>query len=234
MRVNRSIALAALLAITAGLGPRLAGSQTNGRRIVVTPWAGAFVPATRIGELAIDDGSVTTTMGLKQRMAPAVGLNASYWFNSLAGIEVGGAFAFSDAEGSAGLTSEIPSFTLTGAHSAYVAFGSAKLMVNLLRFTERSALRLGVGPALITRGGNAFKHDGATVFDGLTDLGGVVSLCSRIPITDFMSARLRAENYMYSAKVRFDHPSGASEYTFGSKLQNDMIFSAGLQMVFWR
>lgn len=209
-------------------------SQAQGR-FVLTPYAGAFVPAANLGEFAVDDGSVTTTLGLKQRSALALGLNASYWFNDLAGVEVGGAWAFSDASASAGLAGEIPAFTLSGTQSAYVAFGSAKLMVNLLRVTERSALRLGVGPAIITRGGNAFKHQSEKAFDGLTDLGGVVSLCTRVPVTNFMSLRLRAENYMYSAQVKFANPvNPIGEYEFKSKLQNDLVFSAGLQMVFWR
>ncbi|NUQ11668.1 MAG: hypothetical protein HUU26_04960 [Gemmatimonadaceae bacterium] len=226
MRLNRSLLLVGILAASA------AGAQQTNRRFVITPYAGAFVPATRLAEFT---EGVTSTLSIKQRSALALGANASYWFNDLAGFEIGGAWAFSDATGSPGLSGEIPTFPLTGPHSAYVAFGSAKLMVNLLKVTERSALRLGVGPAIITRGGNAFKHRDQTVFEGLTDVGGVVSLCSRIPMTDFLSLRLRAENYMYPAKMKFANPDNVlGEYQFKSRLQNDLIFSAGLQMVFWR
>jgi hypothetical protein len=40
---------------------------------------------------------------------------------------------------------------------------------------------------------------------------------------------------MYSSKLEYRDFSGSTEeFSFGSKLQNDFIFSAGLQMVWWR
>jgi hypothetical protein len=205
------------------------------RRIVVTPYAGAFVPSARIAEFKAQVGGIQSSLGIRQQSSLALGVSASYWFNDMAGFELGGAWAFSDARPSLGLSGEVSGLSLTGNESARVIMGSAKLMVNLLPLTDRTALRLGVGPAIISRGGSAYRADEDGEFGGLTDFGGAISLCTRLPVTDFMSLRVRAENYMYSSKLHFrDSANPTEEFRFGSKLQNDFIFSAGLQMVFWR
>jgi hypothetical protein len=233
MKLSRSFLLAAGLMSSTGLMAASANAQTT-RRFVVTPYAGVFVPATRVAELKPGLVGVQSAIGIRQQNALALGANASYWFNGFAGVELGGAWAFSDTRASFGLSSQVPGLSLSRNESARVLVGSAKLMVNLMPVTERSALRLGVGPAIISRGGSAYKADDNGDFSGLTDFGGAISLCSRIPMTDFLSLRLRAENYMYSSKLKFRDFSTNEEFSFGSKLQNDFIFSAGVQMVWWR
>jgi hypothetical protein len=234
MRLFRSFVLAAGFVSSTGLLAASADAQ-EGRRIVVTPYAGVFVPASRVAEVKSAAGGDQSAIGIRQQNALALGLNASYSFNGFAGLELGGAWAFSDARASLGLSNQVPGFSLAGNQSARVLMGSAKLMVNLIPLTERSALRLGVGPAIINRGGSAYKADDNGDFSGLTDFGGAISLCSRLPLTDFLSLRVRAENYMYSSKLKFrDFSNPTEEFSFGNKLQNDFIFSAGLQMVWWR
>jgi hypothetical protein len=207
--------------------------RSGSGRIVVTPYAGVFVPAARVAELKPTLVGVQSASGIRHQNALALGLNASYGFNDLLSLELGGVWAFSDARASLGLSNQVPGFSLSRNESARVLMGSAKLMVNLIPLTERSALRLGVGPAIINRGGSAYKADDNGDFSGLTDVGGAISLCSRLPLTDFLSLRCEPRTTRTSAQVpRFSNPT--EEFSFGSKLQNDFIFSAGLQMVWWR
>lgn len=233
MNLSRSFLLVAGFASSAGLLTESGNAQAT-RRIVFTPYAGVFAPSSRVAELKSDMGGVTSAIGIRQQNSLALGMNASYWFNGFAGVELGGAWAFSDARASLALANQVSGFSLTGNESARVIMGSAKLMVNLMPVSQRTALRLGVGPAIISRGGSAYKADDNGDFSGLTDIGGAISLCSRIPLTDFLSLRMRAENYMYSSRLKFRDFSTNEEFSFSSKLQNDLIFSAGLQMVWWR
>lgn len=232
MKLLRSLLLTTGLA-SLTLDPMSGGAQQT-RRIVVTPYAGVYVPSARVAELRADVGGMPTLMGIQQQTSLAMGVGASYWFNDFAGFELGGAWAFSDVRPSVGLSSHVPGLSSTRNESARVLMGSARLMMNLLRVNQRSALRLGVGPAIITRGGGAYKADDSGDFNELTDFGGAVSLCTRLPVTSFLSLRVRAENYMYSSQLHYrDYSSSTGEFRFRSKMQNDFIFSAGLQMV-WR
>lgn len=230
MRFTRSL----LLATAAVFGlPGTADAQAQ-RRIVVTPYAGVFVPTTKVAQFRSQLGGTDHVVGIRQQSALALGANASYWFSNLTGVEVGGAWAFSDARPRGGLSNDVPG-SLPVTESARVLFASAKLMLNLIPFTERRALRVGVGPAVISHGGSAYDADQGGRFTNLTDFGGAVSLCSRIPMTDFLSVRLRAESYIYSSKFRFESATNPNDNVeFASRIQNDFIFSAGLQMVFWR
>jgi hypothetical protein len=224
-----------LLLAAAGFGfavlsPRISTSQET-RRIVVTPYAGFFMPVAKIGKL--EGGSTNPGLGVAQQNALALGMNASYWFNNRTGIEVGGFYAFSDMKTFAGLAGGLPGLA-TPTENAYVIAGSAKFMVNLLPLSDRTALRLGVGPAIIHRDGTAYDPTGQGVLSGLTDVGGAISLCTRLPLTDLLSIRVRAEDYIYQSQLRYVGSIPARDMEFDAKLQHDFVFSAGLQMVFWR
>ncbi len=233
MKTTRTVLItASILASVGMLAPDSSAAQD--RRIVVTPYVGVFVPAMKVAEVKSVSGGLTSVLGIQQQSALALGANASYWFNDLAGIEVGGAWAFSDATASLGLGTVVPGLGFTRNESARVIIGSAKLMLNLLPLSDRTALRLGVGPTIISRGGSAYESDTHGAFTGLTNVGGAISLCTRLPLTDFISLRVRAEDFLYSSKLRFRAANDPAEFTFGSKLQNDLVFSAGLQMVLWR
>jgi hypothetical protein len=92
-----------------------------------------------------------------------------------------------------------------------------------------------VGPAIINRGGTAYKDDEEGKFSGLTNVGGAASLCTRIPITGRVALRLRAEDYVYQSRLKFrDAADPTGSPSFDKKLQNDLIFSAGLQIGFAR
>lgn len=230
MKLNHTLAGGILSFAIAATG----GAQELQQRIIVTPYAGIFVPSSKIAQVKSVGGGAPSVLGIQQQKALLAGVTAAYSFNNFAGVELSGAWAFSDATMSPGLASEIPGLG-TRHQSARVVMGAAKVMLNLLPISRRAALRLGVGPAIIARGGSAFKADDQGDFDGLTDVGGAVSLCTRIPLTNFLSLRVRAENFMYASQLRyrsFANPS--EEFVFGSRLQNDLAFSAGLQMVWWR
>jgi hypothetical protein len=113
-----------------------------------------------------------------------------------------------------------------------VWLGSVKLMTQLLPSTSRFNLRFGVGPAVISHGGEAYKADSKGEMTGLTDLGAALSLCTRLPLTSSISLRLRAENYLYQAKLGYDDRIVRSnDISFDSKLQNDLMFWVGLQLM---
>jgi hypothetical protein len=210
-----------------------AGAQEM-QRIVVTPYAGIFVPSSSIAEAPLDIGGRPGVAGIEQQPGLATGITASFSFNNFAGVELSGAWAFSDVKMSPMLAAQIPGFAERH-ESARVLMGAAKLMINLLPINRRAALRLGVGPAVISRGGSAFKADDRGDFDGVTDVGGAISLCTRLPLSDFLAVRIRAENFMYASRLRYrDFSESSPSFTFNSNLQNDLIFSAGLQMVWWR
>ena len=232
MTIPRSLLLGTA-AVVGLVGARTADAQAN-RRIVVTPYAGVFVPTTKVAQFRSGVGGTDHVVGIRQQSALALGANASYWFNNLTGVEVGGVWAFSDATPRGGLSNEVPG-SLSTTESARVLFASAKLMLNLVPFSERTALRFGVGPAIISHGGSAYQADAGGKFTGLTDIGGAASLCSRLPMTDFLSLRLRAESYIYSSKFRFEHATDPGKnLEFAARIQNDFVLSAGLQMVWWR
>lgn len=232
MRHLRFLAIASVIAVAAS-APHDVGAQGR-RRIVITPSAGVLVPAARVVEVE-SAPAVHPTQWIRHQPAATFGLTASYWFNNLVGIEFGGAWAFGTVRASSELASVVPGLSLSGVQPAHVVLGSVKAMVNLLPITDRAALRLGVGPALVSRGGAAYDPRPGGTFSGLTEFGGAVSLCSRVPVTDVVSLRLRAENYLYATRLRFrGAATPGNEYAFRSRLQNDFLVSAGLQLVFWR
>lgn len=208
--------------------PATTAAQAN--RIVVTPYVGAFIPAAEIAHLS---GTGNSGLRLTQENAVALGLNASYWFNDRTGVEFGGLYAFSDARVLHGQAGGLPGFG-GPTRDAYVLAGSAKLMFNLLPLSDRTALRFGVGPAVIRRDGRAYDATTSGVLTGLTDIGGAISLCTRLPLTDLVGVRIRVEDYIYRSKMRWVSSTPAEVIEFDRRVQNDFIVSAGLQVAFWR
>ncbi|HEX8726153.1 MAG TPA: hypothetical protein VF737_12270 [Gemmatimonadaceae bacterium] len=225
MRGTRIISLATLAAIVA-LSPVPGRAQLAGR-IVVTPYVGAYVPTADLGRLTETSGGLTATAAVKQLTAGAAGMNVSYWLNSRFAIEAGALYSSSKAEARFAATGA-PTSKLTD--YANVWLGSAKLMMHLLPSTSRFNIRLGVGPAIISRNGSSYRSDATSVVSGLTDVGGVVSLCTRIPVNDVLGLRVRAEDYMYSAKIGATTTDPSQSVAFASRMQHDLVFSIGMQL----
>ncbi len=226
MRTTRLFPLAGL--VLAGLvAPRLAPAQDAGR-IVVTPYVGAYVPTANLTRATFTEGSLTATADVKQQTAAAASMNVSFWLDERFALEGGVAYASSKMK-----STVTASFAPAQVNTNYanVWLGSAKLMMRLLPSTSSFNVRLGVGPAIISRGGSAYASDASGGLSGLTDLGGVASLCTRIPLGSVAALRVRAEDYLYSAKFKATSvDQTASYYTFASRTQNDLVFSVGLQL----
>ena len=216
------------------VAPIVASAQTV-KRVVLTPYAGVYAPTTNLAEVGAAAGGTSASLNLKQKTALALGANASFWFTDRTAVEVGAAYAYSDAKGSVGLTGTDQTFSGTVSNNAHAILASAKFMVSMLPSTSPMNLRLGIGPALVSRGGSAYKSDELGKFTGLTDVGGAVSLCTKIPVTKQVGVRLRGESFMYTSKLGFkDAVDPTNNFKFDSKFQNDLLFSAGLQFAFGR
>jgi hypothetical protein len=218
------------------LVPALSSGQAKEFRF--TPYVGVFVPAAKLAQ--VNQTVAGTSFGgtLEHKTGFAIGATGSYWMTDRIGFEVGGAYALSDGRAAMTVNDESQGITdISAGENARVIFGAAKLMFGILPIGEDAQLRLGVGPAIVNRGGDAFKlqSDAEGKFTGLTNVGGAVSLCTRIPLTRLLAVRLRAEDVMYQSHLKFKSNSGPDEsFDFDKKFQNDFILSAGLQIGFRR
>jgi hypothetical protein len=233
MRVERLLH-ATRVAGLAIIVPGIVGAQIAGS-VIVTPYAGLYVPSTEVGAVSASAAGTSVNMKLKHNTGAALGANVSYWFNERFAIEGGAAYVGSDLKGSA-IISEPGSFTSgSETEDAHIWLGSAKLMVQLLPPESQFNLRFGVGPAVISRGGSAYNTEDGLSLTGLTNYGGAMSLCSRLSLTRTIGLRLRAEDYMYQSKIGFKDAFDPSDnFEFKKKLQNDFVFSAGLQVFLGR
>jgi hypothetical protein len=209
--------------------PFIVGAQPLGR-IVITPYAGAYAPMNDVAKIRVASGGSSMARKAEHKPGFALGATGSYWFTPQYGLEVGGLYAWSDlkATGSSTEQGEFDSFSET--RNAGVILAATKFMVALFPQTSDFQLRLGAGPAIITRVGSAYKDEDGEV-TGKTDFGGAVSLCTKIPLGSGIALRLRAEDYMYQAKLGVkDRPDPNDNFTFDKKFQHDFVFSAGLQI----
>jgi hypothetical protein len=232
MKTTRLGILGGLIAL-AGFVPATSETQEP-RRIIFTPYAGVYVPSNDVIGISESGGGMTLTGYAKHRTSPAFGLNASYWLTDRAAIEVGGLYAMSDVRGETVETEGSDVFTESLSENAHVWIGSAKFLIHLLPAQSKFNVRLGLGPAVINRGGTAYKSDEGEEVTGLTDFGAAMSLCTRIPLTSNAGIRLRAENFLYQTKLGLKDAVGVGDLKFKAKTQNDLVFSAGLQLFFNR
>lgn len=210
--------------------PGLAAAQLAGS-VVVTPYVGLYTPSTNLGDISASAGGNAASLKFKHQTAAAFGANVSYWFNERFALEGGAAYVASDLKGTAALN-ELGSLTAgSETQNAHLWLGSAKVMVQLLPAASDFNLRFGIGPAIISRGGTAYKEDAGVKLTGLTDYGAAMSLCSRLPLTRSVAIRLRAEDYMYQSKIGWrDATDPTANFDLGAKMQHDFVFSAGLQL----
>lgn len=226
MTVNYTLRLATAAALV--LSPALALAQGSAGSVVITPYVGVYSPSTDVMKEGVSAAGATLTANGKHEAAAAYGLNASYWINDRFAIELGGAYSSSQLKGTISSTGTSP---LAVTDHAHIWLGSAKVMYQLLPPNSGANLRIGIGPAFVTRGGTAYSGDNTGSVTGLTDFGGVVSLCSKIPVTRNFGIRLRAEDYMYQAKLGWNATNATESYTFNSRMQHDFVFSAGMQFM---
>jgi hypothetical protein len=212
------------------LAPATMPAQIAGK-FIVTPYVGAYVPSTDLARTSVSAGGVSVDAFARHQSAVAFGTTGSFWITDRVGME-GGLVYSSSALKSGGVINEGGVATPgSGRDYANVWLTSAKLMVQLLPPESDYNVRLGFGPALITRNGSAFKSGAEGSYTGLTDIGAVISLCTRMRLTDNFSLRLRGEDYMYESKIGFKSSASPSQtFSFDSRKQNDFVFSLGFQV----
>lgn len=227
---SRRVTLVASFVIVAGgtLPPSVEAQSTG--RVIFTPYVGVFVPSSDVGVLSRPLAGAQLRGRVEHRTAPAFGANMSYWLTDRAAVELSGLYTASDVRGMVAATAGSENFTESIADNAYVWFGSAKFLVKLLPPEKKYNVRFGIGPAIINRGGSAYKSEDGEEITGLTDFGAAMSLCTRIPVTNILGIRLRAENFMYRSKLIVKNFLDGEDLTFNDKVQNDFVFSAGLQL----
>jgi hypothetical protein len=209
--------------------PAAASAQIPGE-VVFTPLVGVYTPATDIAKASASAGALSVTGNLKHQTTAAYGATLSYWLNGRTAIEGSAIYSPSHVKGLLTTTDEAGPITEVMADKAYLWLGTVKVMMQLLPPESGFNMRLGVGPAIISRGGTAYKADPDGKPTGLTDIGGAASLCTRIPVTSKVSLRLRAEDYIYRSKMGWDAVNPGESFSFGARTNNDFVFSAGLQL----
>jgi len=235
MFANRFARASLAFGMLAGAAPALAQQQP--RELKLTPFVGVYAPTTKVAKMDMTVDGNSFAASITQKTSFAFGATGSYWWTRRLGLELGGAYAMSDATGAFRTSgSELDVNSVDQSERARVLFGSARMMFGILPLGEDAQLRLGMGPAIVNRGGKAYRAEADGKFQGLTDLGGVVSLCTRIPMTELLAIRIRAEDYMYESqlKVRTIGGDASGSFTFDRRFQHDFLFSAGLQLGFRR
>lgn len=226
---SRNVLRLASLGIALAAVPGVVAAQLSGG-VVVTPYAGVYVPTNDIISFGLNRAGATTA-NVKHETAFLSGVSLSYWLTDRIGLEGGAAYTKSGVKGNLLVENTGGSTFESATEYAHIWLGSAKMMVQLLPQTSDINLRLGFGPAIVSRAGKAFSSDAEGKVTGKTDIGGVLSLCSRLPVTNKIGLRLRAEDYMYSGKIGYKSSvSPADNLSFDSKFQHDLVFSAGLQL----
>jgi hypothetical protein len=221
----------AVTVLVAGSAPRAAAQQTGS--VILTPYVALYAPTAGLFGAREVAGPYATSLSGRHDPAFATGVNGSYWFTHRLGMEVGGAYAWSDVKALGSLSNGATTLPLSARRDAHVILGSAKAMVNLLPTWSMYNLRFGVGPAVISRGGSIYQRNELGEFTHLTDVGVATSLCSRIPLARDLFLRVRAESYMYTAKLQYRDPTDpTATYDFTSRSQHDVLLSAGVQYTF--
>jgi hypothetical protein len=215
---------AAMVALLAG-----ALSAQNPGEAVFTPLVGVYTPATEIAKATVAGGGLGVNGALKHQDAIAYGGTLSLWLTNRMALEGSAIYSPTHLKGSITMTEDGVPVSTTLSDKANMWLGTIKLMMQLLPPESGFNMRLGVGPAIITRYGDAYKSDPDGETTGLTDVGAAVSLCTRVPMTKKLSLRLRAEDYIYRSKIGWDARIPNESFSFGARTNNDFVFSAGLQ-----
>ena len=212
------------------VAPVTAHAQMKGR-VIITPYVGVYAPSTDVFKLSRVESGTTVSFSAKHQAAAAVGASASMRLDGRFAIEAGGMYSRNTLRADL-LMNQVGTVTTSHASDeANVWAGTLKLMFETLPSGSEHNLRLGLGPAIITRGGPAYRAVAAGRMDGLTDVGAALSLCTRVPLGSFADLRLRAEDLVYQARQTWESQTipGASLKS-DPRLQHDFVLSVGLQM----
>lgn len=231
MRSSRITSRLVLTAVVA-LAPSVAQAQRDSR-IVLTPYVGVYAPSADVFRFNVVQSGTTVSFNARHQAAVALGATASVWLDDRLAVEAGGFYARSDVHADL-LMNQLGAVTASRVDDASdVWVGTVKAMFEALPPSTGLNLRIGVGPAIITRAGPAYRAVAEGKMTGLTDVGAALSLCTRVPLGHFASLRLRGEDLIYQAKQTWQSNSLAgAELKSEPRMQHDFVVSVGLQLGF--
>ena len=215
-------------------------TESSGWTVEVTPFVGAYIPLNQLARfsstLLILGVPARVTLEGNQASSFTLGGRLSGWLSRRLGVEGTFSYAWSDLDVTR--TIEIPGEVrrLDVASGASVWAASARLLYRLARIERSAVVLLGAGPAIVSRGGEAydapaFGLPGTGSVSGTTDLGGVVDLGIRVDAGSRIAIRLDAEAYLYSVSLSIAQPFGtvnSPDLRSDSRFQADVLLSAGL------
>lgn len=199
---KRVLSLAALGALALVAAPQVSEAQVS-----VTPFVGYYAP---LGTLIEDGGSevfsTQSAMVFGGRLGFAstgpLGFEATVAYSG-AGLESGG----EEADGN-------------------VMILSGRALYRLGGLGPSGTLHAGAGLAYIMRGGDVWDDIESADVDGVDDFGGTIGLGAQFSLSQMMSIRVDVEDFIYNGEIHNDVDET------DSKLQNDLMLSAGLNFGF--
>ena len=167
----------------------------------LTLFAGGYFPTDK-------HGIELLTRAATRRGSVAFGGRVTFWTSKAVGLEVTGGFS----------PARISRTTLAGRfpRSTNVAFGSGKVMLNLMPKTT--------GLTFLIGGGVGGVHAAKSVIDPAqseTKIGGVGGVAFRLPFGENVALRGDLEDYLYNGN-----------YGTGRKFTQDLVLSGGLSITF--
>ncbi len=187
-----------LLLVLVGASPALA--QLPGIGIDLTAYGGVFVPLNDI----VEDEVIGTG---KHESALAVGGRLTLGLPGPLGVEGAFNYVLSDVEEEG-----------AGTESAHVWAVSGRAVFEFGLPAAPLTFFVNGGIAYIDRGGDAYED-----VEDKSNVGGVAGVGVKVGLPGLLAIRLDVEDYIYSAK-----PTIAGLEPADSKLQNDIVVSAGL------
>jgi len=203
---SRIVALLGALALVAVAAPAQAQQGT----VDFTAYGGFYVPTT---DLIDTFAGQPVTPTIKQKSAFIFGGRVTGWVTDAVGIEGAFGWALSDVkENTSGGVTE----------NANVWLADLSLLYAFPMQSDAASFFVKAGPTLV-------GHTGKDFWDGIsgrTDIGGTAGVGVRFKVAPMVLIRVDAEDHVFSAKFTEDATGSETD----SKLQNDLVFSAGLSI----
>lgn len=229
MKCSRTIAHLLLSAVV-GFAPTAMQAQKAGP-FLFTPYVGVYAPSSDVFRLAIAENGTTIAFRTRHQLAVAVGATVSVRLDDRFSIEAGELYSPSTLQSDLRTNQFGIASASSGSDQSNVWATTAKLVVRALPAEGKLNLDVGVGPALVTRGGAAYRPGDIGRMTGLTNGGAALSLGTRIGLGRLGDLRLRAEDVVYQTKQRWETGvKFAPELQSDSRLQHDVVVSIGWQL----
>ncbi len=183
------------------------------RRVQVTPFVAAYYSARELGKYVAPDTSGTGVKGqVLQTSSPAIGVSVGMMLSDVLGMEVSGAYAFSNARVQACDPSK---FCL------YQDQGGTLMVTSLAgRYRPRRSNFEGLaGLSMVIRGGDIWSGRSSN-----TSLGGMLGAGVVAQVTPKLALNVRGELHAYS----FDPDESGSDWN--SAMAMDFVFRVGVPL----